>query len=140
MMQYSGPALVAYWTDGTYFANDWHFYAFWLQWTSATALVFYMLLLINGLQQIMHQKRGYMESLLTMLQNNLRGYYKPSHEMPQINLHNPENLNEIINLSTVLLNNNQPSYERALVFTSATLIMVSIQFLYICLEIIVRKQ
>ena len=64
----------------------------------------------------MSQKKNYTETLQTMLQNEMRGYYKPEHEMPQVNIHSPKNLNQIVNLSNVLLHFNNESFERSSIF------------------------
>lgn len=70
----------------------------------------------------------------------MRDYYKLEHEMPQVNIHSPKNLNQIVNLSNVLLHFNNESFERSTIFVQAIITVASLQFLYICLEIIVRKQ
>ena len=47
----------------------------------------------------MYSKMKCMQTLLTMLDNTQRDFYHLENEMPQINIHNPKNLNEILNLS-----------------------------------------
>ena len=57
----------------------------------------------------------------------------------QLSIHLPKNLNEIINLSDLLLKINSTSQRRAQLFCGFIISIYSLQSIYICIKIIVFK-
>ena len=74
-----------------------------------------------------------------MIDNKSRYYYEIDHEMPQINIYNANNLNMILDVYALLIHYNQEPYNRAIIFVSITTIIYSVQFLFICAQILLFK-
>ena len=80
------------------FVNGYSKTIFWLQLLTYVFYEFNMIALFNALNMVMHNKMMYQFTMMTMLQNEKRSYYNIEHEMPQVNIHSPQNLNQLINL------------------------------------------
>ena len=96
--QFLIPISVSYFTDTPFFSNDYHYYVFWLQFPTQLYYQCLGLFLFYSMNILMFRKKCYSQTLLTMLKNEMRSYYNVNHEMPQINIHSPSNLNQILSL------------------------------------------
>jgi len=69
---------------------------------------------------------NYMETFYTMVDCYSRGYYEVKSQMPQIALYDAQTLNQVVNLSDLLLNMNEDLWDRAQLFCGVMVIVNSV--------------
>ena len=67
-----------------------------------------------------------------MIDPKQNAHYKIG-KMPELSIHQPKNLNEIINLSDLLMNFNHALHRRGVYFVTAITLIYSLQATYICI-------
>lgn len=76
-----------------------------------------------------------------MLENKFRDYYRIEHELPQASTHCPRNITETLNMFELFLNfGSEFDYKRSEIFVCIAAFIMQIRFIYICIQVIVRKQ
>lgn len=87
--------------------------------------------LFNGLANLFKQKMNNNRMLLTMVDTRYRQIYDVNSQMPQINLQNAYNVQQILNLSNTLQHLHADLIFRGTFFCSGIVIIYSMQFVYI---------
>ena len=88
----------------------------------------------NTLVLVTNNKMRYAQTIYTMIDPYTRTIYPETPELPHIQMHNPENIDNIIQLSLVLTKLNEKYFIRALSFVSVITFVTAIPFLYILLQ------
>ena len=67
-----------------------------------------------------------MKTIYTMINHRSTNYYKLKQQMPQVAIFDAKNLDQILNLGEILMNNYTESYNRAIVFDGAMILIYSV--------------
>jgi hypothetical protein len=92
------------------------------------------LMIYNTINSLMHDKMQYSRSIVSMMCPSMSNLYRNDLglELPQLNMYDCDNLNNLITLSMVLTKVNQSLYLRCVIQFSAVSLVSILMVLYIC--------